>query len=179
MDRIELNGKTFEKFIEHDEVIAAIGRVAARINQDYAGKKPLFVVVLKGAMFFAVELMKNIELECTMDVASAKSYGASMTSAGQVQINLPELDFAGKDVIILEDIIDTGHTLKKMREEILAQRPASLEIAVLVTKPAQREVEVDVKYIGMEVPPKFIVGLGFDYAEYGRNLKHIYAHIGD
>lgn len=179
MDRIVLNGKTFDKYIEQGEVLAAIKRVGEQINHDYAGKKPLFIVVLKGAMFFAVELMKNIELECTMDVASAKSYGASMTSAGQVQINLPELDFSGKDVIILEDIIDTGHTLKKMSEEILAKHPASLEIAVLVTKPAQREVEVDVKYIGMEVPPKFIVGLGFDYAEYGRNLKHIYAHIGD
>jgi hypoxanthine phosphoribosyltransferase len=179
MDRIEVNGKTFEKFIDCEVVYSAVRQIADRINLDYVNKKPVFLVVLKGAMFFAVELMKNIDLTCSMQVVTAKSYGDEMTTSGKVEINLPDYDFSGKDVIILEDIIDTGHTLKAMTNELLKQKPASLEIAVLVTKPSQRKVEVEVKYIGLEVPAKFILGMGFDYAEYGRNLKHIYAHIGD
>lgn len=171
---VEINGKRFKKEYSYEDLKNVINNLADRINNDYQGKTITLLIVLKGAMPFAVDLMKRIDCNVIVETISAKSYGESMESSRSVTIFPTTLDIHGKDVIIIEDIADTGHTLKALRAKLLEQNPNSLEIAALFSKPAQREVEIDVKYIGIEIPPIFIVGYGLDFAEQGRQYAAVY-----
>ncbi|MDX9790743.1 MAG: hypoxanthine phosphoribosyltransferase [Candidatus Kapaibacterium sp.] len=173
-DRIFLNDKYFRKFIDQSEIDIAVSKIASRINRDYADKKPTFLVVLKGAMLFAADLLRKIEIACDIEVISAKSYGNGMTSSGEVRISDLGAKFAGRDIIIVEDIVDTGLTLKALYRNILIHNPASVAATSILSKPESREVEVDLKYVGIEIPPYFVVGYGLDYAESGRHLPEIY-----
>jgi len=125
-------------------------------------------------MPFAVDLMKSINCECIVETISAKSYGNAIESSGDVKIYPENLMVEDKEIIIVEDIVDTGRTLTALKKKLKQQNPKSIEIASLFSKPAQREVEIDVKYVGIEIPPKFIVGYGLDYAEFGRHLPAVY-----
>ena len=144
------------------------------ISKDYEGKDLVLIGVLKGSVMFMADLMKEIEIPCTMDFMAVSSYGSSTKSTGVVRI-LKDLDFQieGKDVLIVEDIIDTGVTLKYLVEYLKARKPNSLEVCCLLNKQERRKADISVKYLGFEVPDFFLVGYGLDYAEKYRNLPFI------
>ncbi|MBX3044356.1 MAG: hypoxanthine phosphoribosyltransferase [Candidatus Kapabacteria bacterium] len=173
-ERIVIQDKVFKKFITKFEIDASVKKLASRINRDYEGKSPTILAVMKGAMLFTADLMRHINLPCELEVISAKSYGTGMATSGDVKIADFGAKFSGKDIIIVEDIVDTGLTLKALFHNIMLHNPASLEAAAILSKPDSREVEVSLKYTGIEIPPYFVVGYGLDYAEKGRNLSDIY-----
>ncbi len=151
-----------------------IAELGAEISADYAGKDLLLVGVLKGAVFFMADLMRHITVPCEVDFMAISSYGASTDSSGVVRI-LKDLDetIEGRNVLVVEDIIDSGLTLSYLKRTLGARHPASLEVCALLTKPERREVEVPVRYIGFEIPNRFVVGFGLDYAERYRNLRYV------
>lgn len=172
--QILINNKKFKLLIGAEEIQSIIESMAERINTDYHGSEPVFVIILKGAIFFATDLLKNITLLCRIETIRAKSYGKSMISSGNVKINLELDDLQGKDIIILEDIVDNGFTLKALTDHLQKYNPRSVEIAVLLSKPEMRKVDLRIKYIGKDIPNDFVIGYGLDYAEFGRNLSEIY-----
>ena len=158
-----------------EEVInAKIKELAGRISDDYKGKDLLVVGVLKGSVIFAAELIKNITIPCEIDFMAVSSYGTSSETTGIVRI-LKDLDHevSGKDIIIVEDIVDSGVTLNYLLNYLKSRRANSVEIVSLLTKPSRRKVDIDCKYIGFEVPDEFLVGYGLDYAEKYRNLPFV------
>lgn len=174
MSKIRIHDREFVKSISREEIDKEIKRVAAQINHDYAGKRPLFLGVLNGSFMFVADLLKNIELECEISFVKLSSYQGTETT-GQVRevIGMSE-SLEGRDVIILEDIVDTGHTMHKMMQSLKNSNPASVEIASLFVKPARMQVPVDVKYALFTIPDRFIVGYGLDYDGLGRNLPDVY-----
>ena len=163
-----------EVLITSSEIQEKVCELGERITEDYRGERPLLVGVLRGAVIVLGDLMRNIDLPCEIDFMDISSYGTGTSSSGVVRIlkDLEE-DITGRHVLIVEDIIDTGLTLSYLRRSLLARRPASLEVCALLTKPSRRRVELDVKYIGFEVPDEFVVGYGLDYAGAYRNLPDI------
>jgi hypoxanthine phosphoribosyltransferase len=170
----KIKDKTFIEFISQKEIESKIDEIATRINSDYIGENLVFVVIMRGAMFFAVDLIRRVTLNCEIEYISAKSYGNKMESTGNVDLCFPEFDVSGKHVIIIEDIIDTGITLKGIIEKFRKFNPASLELCSLLSKPANMKVNVSAKYVGIEIPPNFVIGYGLDYAGMGRQLNDIY-----
>lgn len=163
-----------EILVETERLQGRIRELGVEISADYAGKDLLLVGVLKGAVFFMADLMRELALPCEIDFMAISSYGAGTDSSGVVRI-LKDLDLniAGRDVLVVEDIIDSGLTLSYLMRTLRARRPASLEICTLLTKPERREIEVPVRYVGFEIPNKFVIGYGLDYAERYRNLPYI------
>ena len=163
-----------EVLITEAEIQEKVREIGARITQDYRGEKLLLIGVLRGAVVVMGDLMRQIDLPCEIDFMDISSYGSGTTSSGVVRIlkDLEE-DITGRHVLIVEDIVDTGLTLSYLKRSLLARNPASLEICALVTKPARRRVELDIKYLGFEVPDEFVVGYGLDYAGAYRNLPDI------
>lgn len=151
-----------------------IKELATRISEDYKGKNLLVVGVLKGSVIFAAELIKNISIPCEIDFMAVSSYGTSSETTGVVRI-LKDLDheISGKDIIIVEDIVDSGVTLDYLLKYLMARNANSVEIVSLLTKPSRRRVDINCKYIGFEAPDEFIVGYGLDYAEKYRNLPFV------
>ncbi len=163
--------------ISEDEIKARVKELARQIENDYKGKNPLFVGILKGAFIFLADLVREITaIPVEIDFIATSSYGSSTVSTGVVKItkDLTE-DITGRDVILVEDIVDTGLTLKYLYNLLLSRNPRSLEICVLLDKKERRKVEVPVKYRGFEVPDLFLVGYGLDFAEKYRHLKYIRA----
>ena len=141
---------------------------------DYEGRDLLLVGVLKGAIFFISDLMRELTVPCEIDFMAISSYGAGTDSSGVVRILKDlEINISGRDVLVVEDIIDSGLTLSYLRRTLGARKPASLEICALLTKPERREVEVPVRYVGFEIPNRFVIGYGLDFAERYRNLPYI------
>lgn len=170
-----IKGTIFKPFIDEETIKKKVSELASRLEKDYAGKKPVFLIVLKGSIFFASDLLREISFDCEIETVKAVSYGDSMESAGEVKLILSAMNLKGKHLVIVEDIVDTGTTLKTLFDKLATYEPASMEAVAFLSKPAQRTSDVDVKYVGMEIPPKFVVGYGLDYAEQGRNLPLIYA----
>jgi hypoxanthine phosphoribosyltransferase len=163
-----------EVLIPSERIQEKVRELGGRITRDYAGEKPLLVGVLRGAVVVMGDLMRCIDLPCEIDFMDISSYGSGTSSSGVVRIlkDLEE-DITGRHVLIVEDIIDTGLTISYLRRSLLARKPASLEICALLTKPSRRRVELDVRYLGFEVPDEFVVGYGLDYAGAYRNLPDI------
>ncbi|WP_163195368.1 hypoxanthine phosphoribosyltransferase [Clostridium thermarum] len=163
-----------EILLDEKKIKEKVKELGKRITRDYEGKELVLVGVLKGSVMFMSDLMKNIEIPCCMDFMAVSSYGAATESSGIVRI-LKDLDYPieGKDILIVEDIIDSGITLKYLLEYLKARKPSSIEVACLLNKPERRRVEIEVKYQGFEVPDHFLVGYGLDYAERYRNLPFI------
>jgi hypoxanthine phosphoribosyltransferase len=163
-----------EVLIEEDALRDRIAELGAEISADYAGKDVLLVGVLKGAVFFMADLMRSIDVHCEVDFMAISSYGASTDSSGVVRI-LKDLDTAIEDrhVLVVEDIIDSGLTLSYLMRNLRARNPATLEVCALLTKPDRREIDVPVRYIGFEIPNRFVVGYGLDFAERYRNLRYV------
>jgi hypoxanthine phosphoribosyltransferase len=163
-----------EVLIEQEPLQQRIAELGAEISQEYEGRDLLLVGVLKGAVFFMADLMRELTVPCEIDFMAISSYGAATDSSGVVRI-LKDLDvnIAGRDVLVVEDIIDSGLTLSYLMRSLKARKPASLEICALLTKPERREIEVPVKFVGFEIPNKFVIGYGLDFAERYRNLPYV------
>jgi len=162
--------------ISEEEIRAKVRELAGRINADYRGRSPLLVGILKGAFIFLADLIREIDLQVEVDFIATSSYGRSTESTGIVKI-IKDLSqsITDRDVLLVEDIVDTGLTLRYLYNLLLSRNPRSLEICVLLDKKERRKVEVPVKYVGFEVPDLFLVGYGLDYAEKFRCLKYIRA----
>ena len=156
------------------ELDRRVSEIAAEINRDYAGKEPMLISVLRGSFVFMADLIRKIEVPCTVDFMSVSSYGRGTTSSGQVQItkDLSD-DIEGKDIIVVEDILDSGNTLSYLLQLLQARKPASMKLCTLLDKPDRRVKEVHVDYTGFTIPDEFVVGYGLDYAEKYRNLPYI------
>jgi hypoxanthine phosphoribosyltransferase len=163
-----------EVLIEEEPLQARIAELGAEISSEYEGRDLLLVGVLKGAVFFMADLMRELSIPCEIDFMAISSYGAATDSSGVVRI-LKDLDtnIAGRDVLVVEDIIDSGLTLSYLMRSLKARKPASLEICALLTKPERREIDVPVKFVGFEIPNKFVIGYGLDFAERYRNLPYV------
>lgn len=167
-------GDVKEVLIPSEEIQEKVREIGSRVSEDYAGEKPLLVGILRGAFVMLGDLMRRVNLPCEVDFMDISSYGTGTSSSGVVRIlkDLEE-DITGRHVLIVEDIVDSGLTLSYLRRSLLARRPASLEICSLLSKPERRRVDLDVKYLGFEVPDEFVVGYGLDYAGVYRNLPDI------
>lgn len=160
--------------ISEQEIRSRVKELAQRISADYAGKDLVLVCILKGGVAFLADLMRELSIPHAIDFMAISSYGDSTESSGVVRI-LKDLDenIDGKHVLIVEDIIDTGRTLSYIIRNLSTRRPASVAICTLLSKPARREVEIPLKYVGFEVPNEFVVGYGLDFAEHYRNLRFV------
>ena len=165
-----------EILVQPDDLQRRVKELGAEITRDYAGKEPLLIGVLKGAVFFLSDLMRQIDVPCTLDFMAVASYGDATESSGVVRI-LKDLDapIEGRHVLIVEDIVDSGLTLKYLLRNLAARKPASLEVCALLTKPERRRTQIDAKYIGFEIPNRFVIGYGLDHAERHRNLPFVAA----
>ncbi len=167
--------KDIEKvLISEEELFETVKRLGAQISADYKDKDLLLVSILKGSVVFMADLMREIKIPCNIDFMAVSSYGSGVKTSGVVKI-IKDLDksIEGKDLLIIEDILDSGRTLNYIRQILLARKPNSIKICTLFDKPERREVDVFADYIGCKVPNEFIVGYGLDYDEYYRNLPYI------
>ena len=171
---VRIHDRDFVKSISREEIAAQVKRVAERINRDYAGKRPLLLGVLNGCFMFVSDLMKELEIECEISFVKFSSYQGTDTTGAVNQVMGLNESIEGRDVIIVEDIVDTGLTMHNMLQTLAESKPASLAIASLFLKPARLRVPVEVKYSAFEIPDRFIVGYGLDYDGLGRNLPDVY-----
>jgi hypoxanthine phosphoribosyltransferase len=174
---ITIHGKAFQPYLSASEIAADIDRVAIKLNADYAGRRPLFVVVLTGGFMFATDLLKRFTGDCEIVFIRVASYEGT-SSTGQVQeiMGLRE-DVQGRDIILVEDIVDTGTTLSHLLPTLQANNPASIEIAAMFFKPASLRYPLTLTYIAREIPNDFVVGYGLDYDGLGRNLPDVYVAV--
>jgi len=172
-EAVNVNGKLFAPFIPYQDIQTKIAAIAEAINAEYQGLNPLFVAILNGSFMFAADLYKEITIESQITFVKVASYRGT-SSTGQVMTLLGlDTDIADRHIILIEDIVDTGKTLAELLPKLLVSKPASLQIATLLQKPAALLHPVEVKYVGFEIGNEFIVGYGLDYDGYGRNLKDI------
>ena len=169
-----MNNYTVRELISEEKVVARIKEIAEQINKDYEGKSVTLVCILKGSVFFTCELAKYLTIPVRLDFMQCSSYGEDTKSSGIVKFT-KDLDepITGKDIILIEDIIDSGRTLSHLVKLLSQREPASLTLCTLLDKPSRRVREVDVKYTGFEIPDEFVVGYGLDYAQKMRNLPYI------
>ncbi|MGB0404532.1 MAG: hypoxanthine phosphoribosyltransferase [Salibacteraceae bacterium] len=174
MAEVKLHDRVFEPFISSETISNGIKDVAHKLNEDFKGEPVLFVGVLNGAFRFISDLMKDIELECEVSFVKLASY--SGTESQEIVSKLIGLNESldGKNVIIVEDIVDTGNTLVKIMAELESHKPKSVKIATLLYKPDAYKKEIPIDYVGVKIPNDFIVGFGLDYDGLGRNLNEIY-----
>ena len=170
----ELSAAVSEILIDEETLHARISELGAQVSDDYRGEDLLLIGVLKGAIFFMADLMRSIEIPCEVDFMAISSYGAGIDSSGVVRI-LKDLDVSieGRNVLVVEDIIDSGLTLSYLLRNLEAREPASLEVCALLTKPDRRENDVSCRYVGFEIPNRFVIGYGLDFAERYRNLPFV------
>ena len=168
-----------EVLVQKDELEHRVRQLGKEISRDYDGQDLVLVGVLKGAVFFLSDLMLHIEIPCEVDFMAVASYGSSTDSSGVVRI-LKDLDapIEGRDVLIVEDIVDSGLTLQYLLRSLGARNPRSLEVCALLTKPERRKVDLPTRYVGFEIPNKFAIGYGLDHAERYRNLPYVAALAG-
>lgn len=163
-----------EVFFSAEQLEEIVKRIGKQISEDYKDKNLMLVCVLKGSVMFMSDLMKHITIPCSIDFLAAESYGSNMKSSGEVKITKDiSGDIRGCDILLVEDILDSGRTLKKLTEFIKIKEPASISICTLLDKPSRRTVEIEAKYIGAEVQDQFVVGYGLDFAQKYRNLPFI------
>jgi hypoxanthine phosphoribosyltransferase len=174
MPGIKVHGKEFKRFLSEEKIQEKVKELAALINKDYAGKKPLFIAILNGSFMFAGDLFKHLTIEAELCFIKLALY-KGMKSSGKVVTSIGlEEDLFEKDIIIIEDIVDTGKTLHAFLPKLMHQLPRSLKILTLLHKAEATEYPLKLDYIGFVIPKKFVVGYGLDYDGLGRNLKEIY-----
>ena len=177
MDAIKIKDKDFAVSIPESKILCEVERLAAQISRDLEGKNPLFLGILNGSFMFAADLFRRITIPAEISFVKFASYdGVSSTGVIKELIGLTE-DIAGRTIVIVEDIIDTGCTMKKLLEDLGARAPESIHVCTLLLKPEKLKVVLDVEYVALEIPNDFIVGYGLDYDGYGRNLKDIYTVV--
>jgi hypoxanthine phosphoribosyltransferase len=180
MSQTELERGVGEVLIEAETLRARVAELGEEVSADYAGREVLLIGVLKGAVFFMADLMRHLTVPCEVDFMAISSYGAATDSSGVVRI-LKDLDIniEGRDVLVVEDIIDSGLTLSYLIRNLESREPASLEVCALLTKPERREIDVRVRYVGFEIPNLFVIGYGLDFGERYRNLPYVASLHGD
>ena len=168
-----------EILVQADDLRHRVRELGRRISRDYAGRNPLLIGVLKGAVFFLSDLLREIDIPCEVDFMAVASYGSTTESSGVVRI-LKDLDavIEDRDVLIVEDIVDSGLTLQYLLRNLGARNPRSLEVCALLTKPERRKVELPTRYVGFEIPDRFAIGYGLDHGERYRNLPYVAALAG-
>jgi hypoxanthine phosphoribosyltransferase len=164
----------FEVFLDAQAIEGRIAELAANINADYAGKKLLFMSILKGSFMFTADLLKKISVPCEVSFVKVASYSGTDSSGSVKELIGLDRENSGYDVVIVEDIVDTGRTMEAITQSLRGKGVASLAICTLLDKPERREVEVKVDYIGFSIPDRFVVGYGLDLDGFGRNLPDIY-----
>jgi hypoxanthine phosphoribosyltransferase len=177
MANIRVHDKSFEIYLSEQQIQDKVLEIATAINKDYAGKRPLFIAILNGSFMFAADLFKQLTIDAELCFIKLVSY-KGMKSSGKIitAIGLDD-DLFGKDVVIVEDIVDTGKTLHEFLPKLEHQQPASLKIAALLHKPSATKYPLQIHYKGFTIPDKFVVGYGLDYDGLGRNLKEIYQAV--
>lgn len=174
---IKVHDKSFETYLSEETILKKVKEIAAAISEDYAGRRPLFIAILNGSFMFASDLFKQLTIEAELCFIKLASY-KGMKSSGNVVTSIGlEDDLFGKEVIIVEDIVDTGKTLHNFLPKLHHQQPKSLKIATLLHKSEATAYPLELNYIGFDIPNKFVVGYGLDYDGLGRNLKEIYQLI--
>ena len=166
------NDQILEILFTDDQIRARVRDLARDITADYTGRQLVLVSILRGSVFFATDLARKIELPLAMDFLSISSYGEDSEGVVRITKDLEE-NIAGKDVLVIEDIVDTGFTLKYLLRTLGGRNPKSLEVCALLDRRARRIIEMDLKYVGFEIPDKFVVGYGLDYRQRYRNLPYI------
>jgi hypoxanthine phosphoribosyltransferase len=169
-------GSIGEVLVESDDLQRRVRELAAEIDRDYADRDLVLIGVLKGAVMFMADLMRELETPCEVDFMAVSSYGSATDSSGVVRI-LKDLDssIAGRDVLLVEDIVDSGLTLHYLLKSLRAREPRSLEVCALLTKPERRRVDLPIRYVGFEIPNRFAIGYGLDHAQRYRNLRYVAA----
>jgi hypoxanthine phosphoribosyltransferase len=174
MNKVQVRELTFEKFIGKEEIDAAVQKVADGINRDFEGKNPLLLAILNGAFIFASDLMRKITIPCEISFVKFASYSGTLTTSKVKELIGVNENLVGRNVIIVEDIVDTGITLDKLLGDVKNKKPLSVKVACFCFKPEAFQKDFTIYYLGMEIPNDFIVGYGLDYDGYGRNLPDIY-----
>jgi hypoxanthine phosphoribosyltransferase len=177
MDKVTIKGKTFKTFIPEAEILKHVKEVADRINHDLADKNPLMLAVLNGAFVFAADLMRMITIPCEISFVKLASYQGTASTGKITEVLGINEDISGRTIVIVEDIVDTGLTMKRMVETLGTRRPESIHICSLLLKPDKLQVDLDIEYVAMKIPNDFILGYGLDYDQQGRNLRDIYTLV--
>lgn len=177
MKTVKLHDKTFGMTLPEEEILARVKAVAERINKDYEGREPMFLAVLNGSFMFASDLMKEIAIPCQISFVKLSSYAGTVTTGKVTEVIGITEDLSGRDIIIVEDIVESGHTMARAIETLGTRNPASVSICTMFFKPQKLQEDIEVKYAAMEIPDDFIVGYGLDYDQLGRNLRDIYTLI--
>jgi len=175
MENIRIGNETFVPYLTEEQIQQRVKDVAAELTKDYEGKTPIFLGILNGAFMFMGDLLKHYENPCEVDFMRLSSYGDEKISSGKVKM-LKDLacDVNGRDLIIVEDIVDSGLSIKFMEHLIEEHHPSSMKVVTLLLKPNSLKYNVKIDYIGFEIPSKFVIGYGLDYAQKYRNLRSIY-----
>ncbi len=177
MSIVKIRDKEFRTFIPESEIQERVKAVADRINVELADKNPLFLAVLNGSFMFAADLMRYVTIPCEISFVKLASYQGTVSSGTVKEVIGINEDLTGRTVVILEDIVDTGFTMKRMLETLGTRGPESLHICTLLLKPGKLQVPLNIEYVAMEIPNDFIVGYGLDYDQQGRNLRDIYTLV--
>ncbi len=172
---LTVNGDTFEIMFSEQKIKDRVKELAAQINADYAGRIPVFIGILNGSFIFFADLIREITIDCEVDFLKLSSYGDAKISSGNVRL-LKDLNcqVTGRDIIIVEDIVDSGLSMQYIRDLILRQNPTSFKVVTLLYKPASIKSNIQLDYVGFTIDPEFVIGYGLDYAQRVRNLKAIY-----
>lgn len=174
-EQVKIGNNVFIPLIQEEKIIKRVKEIAEQISLDYAEKKPVFIGVLNGAFMFLADLIRNVTIDCEVDFFKLSSYGDEKISSGNVKL-IKELNanVDGRHLIIVEDIVDSGLSIKFIEDLIAGYKPASMKVVSLLVKPNSLRYNVKIDYIGFDIPSKFVVGYGLDYAQMYRNLKSIY-----
>ena len=174
MTSIQLGDKTFVPYLPEEKILEAVKHVATRVNDDLKGKNPLFLVVLNGAFMFAADLVRGINTECEVSFVKLASYSGTSSSGKVKELVGMNEKLEGRNIVVVEDIVDSGNTIEHILEDLKTKNPASVVVAAFLFKPDVFKKDFKIQYIGMEIPNDFIVGYGLDYNGLGRNLRDIY-----
>ena len=174
-NEITINNDRFTLYLSEEQIQKRVKELAAQINEDYKGKVPIFIGILNGSFIFFSDLVREISLDCEVDFLKLSSYGDAKISSGQVTL-LKDLNCQvdGRDIIVVEDIVDSGLSIDFMKKLVMRENPASFRVVTLLLKKSVAKVNFPIDYVGFEIPPEFVIGYGLDYAQKVRNLKSIY-----
>ena len=177
MNIVKIKDKTFKTFIPEEKILESIKVIADRINEDMKDKNPLFMAGLNGSFIFAADLMRMITIPCQISFVKLASYQGTTSTGKITEVFGVNEDLSGRAIVIVEDIVDTGLTMKRMIESLGTRNPESVHICTLLLKPDKLQVDLDIEYAAMEIPNDFIVGYGLDYDQEGRGLRDIYTIV--
>ena len=174
MGTIQVKDRELEVFLKEEDIQKEIKRVAAEINRDYVGKEPLFLCILNGSFMFAADLLKDVNIPCNVSFVKVSSYQGTDTTGKVKELMGLQEDVEGRHIIIVEDIVDTGYTMRDVLDSLAQKKAASVQVCALLCKPDKLKVDINLKYLAMNIPNGFIVGYGLDYDGFGRNSRDIY-----